>query len=180
MCIGSDSAKHLLPVVLAALLLACAPVNSTSILFTSEPIASREELSYIRHSGDFTLFYDREQKTLYGMIENSDLNKLPTSRVQNVDWTDLENMSVFFDYIPRSHQVEECDTTLSIEPDQIGDDFFAQFGEVTDEFRQLGYPLAGATYVGDGDGYEVELIYYTECEFLERDARDFARKLSRQ
>lgn len=164
--------------MLASLSVACAPVNSTNILFTSEPIASRAELANIRHSGDFILFYDREQANLYGMVEKSDLNRLPQSRIKQVNWTGPESLSAFFNYIPKPRLTEKCATNFSVKPEKIEDEFLAQFDEVIDEFRKLGYPITGATYVGGGDGYEVELTYFSECKYIERDAEELARKLS--
>ena len=168
----------MLTLTLIGLTTACTTENLQNTFFVSKQIVSRDDLMSISHSGDFILWYNREHKVVYGVIENSELGDISAASMRPADLREMKNLSEFWANVDDGSPFRLCTKSYAVDSKTERDAFFFNFNEVVDDFRRRGYPLAGATYVGSVDCYEIQLTYFAECDYLDGDARDFVQRLS--
>jgi len=150
----------------------------SSSAFITTPLKERADLLGFNHHGEFILFYDRSSSVAYGYAQESSYDGIDLARKRTFDGSkvqSLPDLEEFFN-IGLNGQVE-CTQSIVIANNKAGNNFFKNFDRTVFEFRELGYPMAGASYVEVGGGYNVTLSYFSECPFLEEDLEIFVESL---
>ncbi len=170
--------RKLLAISIISIAGACVSPNVQNTLFVTEQLPSRNALTSITHSADFVLFFDREKRVAYGMVADSYLGNLNIDKKERVDSDSISKLSSFLRFIGKASPKDVCTKNLELHEKSNVDKFAVRFDKAVSHLRRLGYPLIAATYQGDQNGYAIEISYFAECEYLENDALEFARRLA--